>query len=107
MLGVVDRLLELADGRVTASEILALADREPVRRRFRLDDDDVDPRRGVGSRRWGLDASHRQPFNLDRFHGGTWQAGLDRVLVGVTTTEADSRLVGGVLPLDDVGSPSG
>ena len=107
VLGVVARLLELADARVTASEVLDLADREPVRRRFRLDDDDVARAEGwvaASGIRWGLDAPHRQPFRLERFSGGTWQAGLDRVLVGVTTTEADSRLVGGVLPLDDVGS---
>ena len=41
VLGVVARLLELADQRLTASQVLDLADREPVRRRFRLDDDDV------------------------------------------------------------------
>ena len=107
VLGVVARLLELADARVTASEVLDLADREPVRRRFRLDDDDVARAEGwvaASGIRWGLDAPHRQPFSLERFSGGTWQAGLDRVLVGVTTTEADRRLVGGVLPLDDVGS---
>jgi exodeoxyribonuclease V gamma subunit len=107
VLGVVARLLELADARITASEVLDLADREPVRRRFRLDDDDVARAEGwvaASGIRWGLDGPHRQPFSLERVSGGTWQAGLDRVLVGVTTTEADRRLVGGVLPLDDVGS---
>ncbi|MGO9899072.1 MAG: exodeoxyribonuclease V subunit gamma [Solirubrobacteraceae bacterium] len=107
VLGVVARLLELADARLTASEVLDLADREPVRRRFRLDDDDVARAEGwvaASGIRWGLDAPHRQPFSLERVSGGTWEAGLDRVLVGVTTTEADCGLVGGVLPLDDVGS---
>ncbi len=107
VLGVVARLLELAEARVTASEVLDLADREPVRRRFRLDDDDVARAEGwvaASGIRWGLDAPHRQPFSLERFSGGTWQAGLDRVLVGVTTTDAYRQLVGGVLPLDDVGS---
>ena len=41
VLGVVARLLELAGQRLTASQVLDLADREPVRRRFRLDDDDL------------------------------------------------------------------
>ena len=107
VLGVVARVLELADARVTASEVLDLADREPVRRRFRLDDDDVARVEGwvaASGIRWGLDAAHRQPFSLERFHGGTWQAGLDRVLVGVTKAESDRELLGGVLPLDDVGS---
>ena len=37
--------------RLTASQVLDLADREPVRRRFRLDDDDLARLRGLGRRR--------------------------------------------------------
>ena len=68
LLSVVARLLELADDRVTASQLLDLADREPVRRRFRFDDDDLSRMEewvvdsGI---RWGLDARHRAPFQLD------------------------------------------
>ena len=108
VLGVVARLLELADERVTASQVLDLADREPVRRRFRLDDDDLARIAGVGRARagirWGLDAAHRAPFKLEALDAGTWRAGLDRVLLGVTMTEDEQRLFGGVLPLDDVES---
>ena len=107
VLGVVAQLLDLADGRLTASQVLDLADREPVRRRFRLDDDDlVRIERWVAGSgvRWGLDAEHRAPFQLSAVPDGTWRAGLDRVLLGVAMTEDDQRLVGGVLPLDDVDS---
>ncbi len=41
LLGVIAKLLELADQRVTASQLLDLADRDPVRRRFGFDDDDL------------------------------------------------------------------
>ncbi len=107
VLGFVARLLELADQRLTASQVLDLADREPVRRRFGLDDDDVArveewvAQSGI---RWGLDEAHRAPFKLDRLAAGTWRAGLDRVLLGVAMTDEDQRLFGGVLPLDDVES---
>ncbi|MEA2287788.1 MAG: exodeoxyribonuclease gamma subunit, partial [Solirubrobacteraceae bacterium] len=40
VLGVVGRLIDMAGQRLTASEVLDLAGREPVRRRFHLDDDD-------------------------------------------------------------------
>jgi exodeoxyribonuclease V gamma subunit len=107
VLGVVAQLLDLAGRRLTASEVLDLADREPVRRRFRLEDDDVARIRdwvaGSGIR-WGLDAAHRTPFKLHDLATGTWRAGLDRVLVGVTMTEDDHRLFAGVLPVDDVES---
>src|SRR4051794_25567 len=107
LLGVAARLLDLASERLTASQVLDLADREPVRRRFRLDDDhlgrieDWIHESGI---RWGLDAAQRAPFRLDTLSAGTWRAGLDRVLLGVTMTEDEQRLFGGVLPLDDVES---
>jgi exodeoxyribonuclease V gamma subunit len=107
ILGVVARLLELADERLTASQVLDLADREPVRRRFGFDDEDVarleEWVRSSGIR-WGLDAEHRAPFKLDQLASGTWRAGLDRLLLGVTMTEDEQRLFTGVLPLDDVDS---
>ena len=87
--------------------MLDLADREPVRRRFRLDDDDLARIRdwvADSGIRWGLDAAHRAPFKLEDLVAGTWRKGLDRVLVGVTMTEEDHRLFEGVLPLDDVES---
>jgi len=107
VLGVVSLLLELADERVTASQLLDLADREPVRRRFRFDDDDVTRMEewvvdsGI---RWGLDEAHRAPFKLEVVEANTWRAGLDRILLGVAMTEEDQRMLGGVLPLDDVES---
>jgi exodeoxyribonuclease V gamma subunit len=107
VLGVVARLLELAGQRLTASQVLDLTDREPVRRRFRLDDDDVarlEDWVGDSGIRWGLDAEHRAPFKLAELPAGTWRFGLDRLLLGVTMTEDDQRLFGGVLPLDDVES---
>src|SRR5215210_262670 len=107
VLGFVSKLLELADQRLTASQVLDLADREPVRRRFGLDDDDLARMEewvADSGIRWGLDAAHRAPFKLDNLPAGTWRAGLDRVLLGVAMTEEDQRLFGGVLPLDDVES---
>ena len=107
VLGVVAQLLDLAGGRLTASQVLDLAGRAPVRRRFRLDDDDltrIAQWARDGGVRWGLDAAQRASYRLDRLPANTWQAGWDRVLVGVAMAEEGQRLFGGVLPLDDVGS---
>jgi exodeoxyribonuclease V gamma subunit len=107
ILGVVSELLELASARITASQVLDLAGREPVRRRFRLDDDElgrVEEWVAATGVCWGLDASHRAPFKLDGLGANTWQAGLDRVLLGVAMAEEGQQLVGDVLPLDDVDS---
>jgi exodeoxyribonuclease V gamma subunit len=106
VLGTIAALLELVGGRLTASQVLDLADRSPVRRRFGFDDDDLaliqDWVRNSGVR-WGLDAPHRGPYHLQGVADGTWEQGLDRVLVGVTMAE-DERLFERVLPLDDVDS---
>jgi exodeoxyribonuclease V gamma subunit len=107
VLGVVSELLELASARVTASQVLDLAGREPVRRRFGLDDEDLGRLEdwvadsGV---RWGLDAPARAPYQLQALEANTWLAGLDRVLLGVAMDESGQKLFGGVLPLDDVDS---
>jgi exodeoxyribonuclease V gamma subunit len=109
VLGVVSQLLELTERRVTASEVLDLVDRGPVRRRFGLDDDDLTrlqdwiAQSGV---RWGFDAAHRAPYRLQTLDSGTWEVGLDRLLLGVTMTEDGQRLFAGVLPVDDVDSRS-
>ncbi len=109
VLGVVATLLELAAARVTASEVLDLADREPVRRRFGFSDDDLARLQewiAASGTRWGLDAEHRAPWNVDGTDTGTWRFGVDRVLAGVTMTEDERRLMHGILPLDDVDSMS-
>ncbi len=107
VLAVAARLLDLADARLTASEVLDLAAMPPVRRRFHLDDDALERigdwvrRAGV---RWGLDAEGRRPFGLQQIRQNTWQTGLDRLLVGVTMDEDDLRTIDTALPLDDVDS---
>ena len=106
VLGVVGSLLDLAGARVTASQVLGLASLGPVRKRFGFDDDDIariEEWVAVAGVRWGLHAEHRAGWRLDRVTTGTWRAGIDRLLVGVARSEDDLELVGGVLPVDDVG----
>ena len=67
ILGVVARILDLAGQRLTATQVIDFANREPVRLRFRLDDDDIARFEDWVSEsgiRWGLDAEHRAPFKL-------------------------------------------
>ncbi len=107
LLGALDALLTLAQARVTASQLTDFIALEPVRRRFRMDDDDlarIDEWVAATGVRWGLDAAHRAPFKLDALDVNTWRSGIDRLLVGVAMTEDDRARVGSVLPLDDVGS---
>ena len=107
VMGVLAEVLELATARMTATEVLDLAGREPVRRRFRFSDDDLSRLEEWVREafvRWGFDAQHRQAFQLGRIEANTWQAGFDRILLGVAMAEEDQRLFAETLPLDDVDS---
>ncbi len=107
LLDVVARLLELAHGRVTASQVLDLAAAAPVRTLFGFDDDDLERLRGWVSDsgvRWGLDEATRARYSLGATVQNTWQTGIDRVLLGVTTAADEPVSLGLALPLDDVDS---
>ena len=107
LLALAVRLVELAGGRLTATEVLDLLSSDVVRRRFHLDDADAS-RIGqwvaASGVRWGLDREQRAAFAMQEFGHNTWRAGIDRVLLGVAMSGDDLRHVGPALPLDDVGS---
>ncbi|MFZ0250776.1 MAG: exodeoxyribonuclease V subunit gamma [Acidimicrobiales bacterium] len=107
VMGVLAEVLELSSARITATEVLDLAGRDPVRRRFRFSDDDLyrlEEWVDGAFVRWGFDAAHRSSFQLEGIAANTWQAGLDRILLGVTMADERQRLFGATLPLDDVDS---
>jgi exodeoxyribonuclease V gamma subunit len=107
LLSLLSRLLEMADGRVSAPDVVDLVGSDPVRQRFRLADEDVDRIRqwavDAGAR-WGENRARRERFGLAHVAQGTWETALDRVLLGAAMAEEDQRYVGSALPLDDVDS---
>ena len=107
LLSVLSRVLDLADSRVTASSVLDLAAFPPVARKFGFTEEDtarLQPLVASAGVRWGLDASHRQPYGMDSFGQGTWAAGLDRLILGVAMDEEGDHFIGTALPLDDIDS---
>ena len=106
LLALAAQLLALADGRVTASEVLNIAETAPVRARFGFTDDDLESiTRWVrqANIRWGFDREHRQPYHVDFVHN-TWRFGIDRILAGVAMSDDAHAWIDNTLPLDDVGS---
>ncbi|WP_237141344.1 exodeoxyribonuclease V subunit gamma [Serinicoccus hydrothermalis] len=107
LLALAARLVELAGGRLTAGEVLDLARSAPVRRRFGLDDDDLERLGdwvGAVGVRWGLDEEHRADYALAGLSQNTWQAGLARVLVGAAVDGEEVDHLGTTLGLDDLDS---
>jgi exodeoxyribonuclease V gamma subunit len=107
LLSMLATLLNLADARVSASELLDLAATAPVRRRFGFDDDDLDQIRRwsiASGVHWGEDLARRARFGLPELRQGTWDTGLDRILLGAAMADEDERFIGSAIPLDDVDS---
>ncbi|MET8875915.1 exodeoxyribonuclease V subunit gamma [Nocardia sp. NPDC004604] len=107
MLAVIAVLLELADGRVTVTQVLDLAASETVRRRCGFDDDDIERLRewaAESGARWGIGQRQRQAFGLADFAQNTLNSAVDRILLGVTADESADDWLDLALPLDDVDS---
>ncbi len=107
VLGVAAHLLELVSGRAGAAEVLDFMSRGPVSRRFDLDQESLalvaSWVEGTGVR-WGIDDEHREQWGMPGFTASTWQAGLERLLLGVAIDE-DSGLFGGTLAYGDLAGP--
>lgn len=106
VLAVIGTLVELAEARVTASQVLDLLAAPPVRYRFGLSDDDLERLADwidSAGARWGLGQRQRAAFGLDGFEQNTFATAIDRILLGVAADETQSQWLGRALPLDDVG----
>lgn len=106
LLSVAASVLTLAGGRATASEVLNLAESDPVRARFGFTDDDLEAITAwvrEANIRWGFDQEHRSPYGVEFLHN-TWRFGIDRVLAGVAMSDDSHSWLGTTLPLDDVSS---
>ncbi|MBH0776243.1 exodeoxyribonuclease V subunit gamma [Nocardia sp. NEAU-351] len=107
LLAVVATLLELADGRVTVTQVLDLAAAETVRRRCGFDDDAIERLRewaAESGARWGIGQRQRQAFGLADFGQNTLNGAVDRILLGVAADDTARDWLDLALPLDDVDS---
>ncbi|WP_169734418.1 exodeoxyribonuclease V subunit gamma [Deefgea rivuli] len=93
-------LLKLPESRCKADEVYGLLETPQVAARFGIQTSDLNTLRhwiAAAGIRWGLDAAHRGEFALaDMGAANTWQAGLDRLLLGVALPNA---LAGENIPL--------
>ena len=98
-------LLDLGGGRFDASQVLSLLELPAVRRRFGLDEADVERirrwTRDAGIR-WGLDAGTKALWELPATAEHTWRMGLDRLLLGYALPGYGRDLYAGILPHDEV-----
>jgi exodeoxyribonuclease V gamma subunit len=103
-------LLELRGSRYDSNQVLAILDETAVRRRFRFGEGDVQTVRGWvrdSQVRWGIDGAHRASFGLPATHEHTWRFGLERLLLGYALPGDNEKLLGTILPYDEIEGSSG
>lgn len=79
-------VIGLVEGRVTATRLLELLAREPVRTKFRLDDDDLRAVKDLvvaSGLRWAWDANDRQRHDQPARDQNTIRFALERLALGV------------------------
>ena len=99
------RILRLPRTRFEASTLLDLLALDPVRRRFRVEETDLDAAAewiGQAVIRWGRDAAHRVREHRPDREDFTWRLGIDRLLAGMAIQGEGLHVWEGLLPIDDV-----
>lgn len=95
------RILDLPYGRFGVNRVLELLEAPHVMARFALTSDELQDIRSWLSDsgvRWGLDQEHRAALGFPPFSENSWQAALDRMLLGYALAPDNNRLFGDMLP---------
>ena len=104
---LVREVAQLGATRATAGQLLALAAHPFVARRFRFGDDAAERLAelvGHAAIRWGVSEAHRASYGLPQVRQGTWQVGVQRLLLGEALSEDTLAAAGVIAPVDDVES---
>ena len=99
------KLLGLPGSRLTVIQVFDILASTPVRRRFDLDDEELEIIREwieETSVRWGIDEQSRSRLGLPGYRENSWWAGLDRLLLGYAMPDEEGRLFNGKLPYDEI-----
>lgn len=102
---VVLKLIDLPGSRLTVPQLFDILEATPVSRCFDLEDDELETIRNwlVQTRvRWGMDERDRERLGLPGYRDNSWQAGLDRLLLGYAMPDDGGSLFNGKLPYDEM-----
>ena len=98
-------LLEFFEGRATNRNVLDLIDSSVFRKKFELEDEDVETFRDWVKQchvHWGLHGEHRNRFGSTSSNEHTWRHALDRMAMGFCMRSNGDRLWDKVLPFDEI-----
>lgn len=106
--GIIDTfltILELTGSRFGASSLLNILESPAIQARFNLVQPDLETIRVWIDKaviRWGIDSAHREKLGLPALAQNTWQAGLNRLLLGYALPGGNSHLFQEILPCDEI-----
>jgi exodeoxyribonuclease V gamma subunit len=98
-------LLDLKGSRLSAAQVMRLLESPGVKSKFALDGIDIETvERWIRDTRirWGIDNKSRQQLGLPATSDNTWQAGIDRLLLGYAMPGNDQLMFAGILPYDNI-----
>jgi exodeoxyribonuclease V gamma subunit len=100
-------LLDLTASRFTAGDVLSVLENAAISEKFSITAADLELIRHWVSEihiKWGIDAGHRQSYDLPPFSQNTWRHGLDRLLAGFAMDGRREELFAGILPYGEIES---
>ncbi len=98
-------LLKLRDSRFEAARVFALLEFPGIKERFGLGESDlplIESWIKDTHIRWGVDKDSRVRLGLPGFSQNTWQAGLQRLLLGYAMAGKNRKIFSGIVPHDNV-----
>ncbi|HOV91175.1 MAG TPA: exodeoxyribonuclease V subunit gamma [Syntrophorhabdaceae bacterium] len=99
------KILNLCNGRFYASHVLDILDDPNIREKFNINNKDMDTiLKWINDTniRWGVDEIHRESMGISRFKNNSWQAGIERLLLGYSMFSKDEEIFNGILPYNDI-----
>jgi exodeoxyribonuclease V gamma subunit len=98
-------VLELKETRFETSRVLALLEYSAIREKFGLHEQDID-RIDTWVKevniRWGRDGESRNRLGIPDFSENTWEAGINRLLLGYAMAGNGRQMFSGILPYDNI-----
>jgi len=99
------RILDLGTSRLSAPEVLEILEADAVLHKFALNRSDLETiyrwvkKSGI---RWGMNSAGRSDMGLPAYKENTWQAGLDRMLLGYALPGREEHIFKGIMPYDNI-----